>query len=78
MSSRAHEVGKAAGAVARLTGKLALTTARLSVARRQALSGFRQGLAEQGVPGDAIEELCAAHVEPPLAVAMMTPCLPHA
>ncbi len=61
MGPRARDLGKAAGSVARLTGKLALTAMRLSHARRQALGGFRRGLAEQGVPGEAIEELCAAY-----------------
>lgn len=61
MGPRARDIGKTAGSVARLTGRLALTALQLSHARRQALGGFRRGLAEQGVPPQAIEELCATY-----------------
>lgn len=61
MGPRAKEAGKAAGAVARLTARLAVAALRLSLARRQALSGFRRGLAAQGVPSEAIEELCTTY-----------------
>ncbi len=44
-----------------LLGKLALVAGGLKRARRQALRGFRQGLAEMGVPAGAAEALAEAY-----------------
>jgi hypothetical protein len=47
--------------VAKLVGRLAFAGATLGHARRQAVRGFRQGLAEYGVPAEAVAELCEAY-----------------
>jgi hypothetical protein len=44
-----------------LLGKLAIGLAGLKRARGKAIHGFRQGLAESGLPEKAIEELAGAY-----------------
>ena len=46
---------------ARLAAKLAVAVAALRGSRKRALQGFRQGLAEMGLPEDAIRELSRSY-----------------